>query len=51
MKVSADNFVRAETHRMMAGLRRDAGGVTAARILVDPRDADDLAGVAAVQDE
>ena len=26
-KVSADNFARAETHRMMAGLQRDAGGV------------------------
>jgi len=27
LKVSADNFVVAETHRMMAGLQRDAGGV------------------------
>jgi hypothetical protein len=27
VKVSADNFVRAETHRMMADLQRDAGGV------------------------
>lgn len=27
VKVNADNFVRAETHRMMAGLQRDAGGV------------------------
>ncbi len=27
LKVNADNFVRAETHRMMAGLQRDAGGV------------------------
>jgi hypothetical protein len=26
-KVNADNFARAETHRMMAGLQRDAGGV------------------------
>jgi hypothetical protein len=26
-KVSVDNFVRAETHRMMADLQRDAGGV------------------------
>ena len=25
--VNADNFARAETHRMMAGLQRDAGGV------------------------
>lgn len=27
IKVNADNFVRAETHRMMADLQRDAGGV------------------------
>ena len=27
LKVNADNFARAETHRMMAGLQRDAGGV------------------------
>lgn len=27
MKVNADNFARAETHRMMADLQRDAGGV------------------------
>ncbi len=27
LKVNADNFRRAETHRMMAGLQRDAGGV------------------------
>jgi hypothetical protein len=27
MKVNADNFALAETHRMMAGLQRDAGGV------------------------
>lgn len=27
LKVNADNFVRAETHRMMAGLQRDAGGI------------------------
>ena len=27
IKVNADNFARAETHRMMAGLQRDAGGV------------------------
>ncbi|GAA4356086.1 DUF1254 domain-containing protein [Angustibacter luteus] len=27
IKVNADNFKRAETHRMMAGLQRDAGGV------------------------
>jgi hypothetical protein len=26
-RVNADSFVRAETHRMMAGLQRDAGGV------------------------
>src|SRR3954454_15724005 len=26
-KVSVDNFVRAETHRMMADLQRDAGGI------------------------
>ncbi|HTW18101.1 MAG TPA: DUF1254 domain-containing protein [Nocardioides sp.] len=26
-RVNADNFARAETHRMMAGLQRDAGGV------------------------
>ena len=26
-KVNADNFVRAETHRMMADFQRDAGGV------------------------
>src|SRR6476646_7795085 len=26
-KVNADNFAVAETHRMMAGLQRDAGGV------------------------
>ena len=25
--VNVDNFVRAETHRMFAGLQRDAGGV------------------------
>ena len=25
--VNADNFVRAETHRMFADLQRDAGGV------------------------
>jgi hypothetical protein len=29
IKVNADNFKRAETHRMMAGLQRDAGGVNA----------------------
>jgi hypothetical protein len=27
IKVNADNFRRAETHRMMAGLQRDASGV------------------------
>mgnify|MGYP003450897945 FL=1 len=27
IKVKVDNFVRAETHRMMAGLQRDAGGI------------------------
>ncbi len=27
LKVNADNFKRAETHRMMAGLQRDAGAV------------------------
>jgi hypothetical protein len=27
LKVNADNFALAETHRMMAGLQRDAGGV------------------------
>ena len=27
LKVNADTFVQAETHRMMAGLQRDAGGV------------------------
>ncbi|BBH70844.1 hypothetical protein ACTI_75290 [Actinoplanes sp. OR16] len=27
MNVNVDNFVRAETHRMFAGLQRDAGGV------------------------
>src|SRR4051794_36325048 len=27
LKVTADNFTVAETHRMMAGLQRDAGGV------------------------
>jgi hypothetical protein len=27
LKVNADNFTVAETHRMMAGLQRDAGGV------------------------
>jgi hypothetical protein len=27
IKVNADNFQRAETHRMMAGLQRDAGGI------------------------
>lgn len=27
LKVNADNFARAETHRMMADLQRDAGGV------------------------
>ena len=27
IKVNVDNFVRAETHRMMAGLQRDAGGI------------------------
>ncbi|MET0520382.1 MAG: DUF1254 domain-containing protein [Jiangellaceae bacterium] len=27
MKVNADNFALAETHRMIAGLQRDAGGV------------------------
>ena len=27
LKVNADNFARAETHRMFAGLQRDAGGV------------------------
>jgi len=27
LKVNADNFAVAETHRMMAGLQRDAGGV------------------------
>ena len=27
IKVNADNFARAETHRMMADLQRDAGGV------------------------
>src|SRR5919107_17416 len=27
VKVNADNFAVAETHRMMAGLQRDAGGV------------------------
>lgn len=27
LRVNADNFVRAETHRMLAGLQRDAGGV------------------------
>lgn len=26
-KVNADNFIQAETHRMMAGLQRDAGGI------------------------
>lgn len=27
IKVNVDNFARAETHRMMAGLQRDAGGI------------------------
>ncbi len=26
-RVNADNFARAETHRMMADLQRDAGGI------------------------
>jgi hypothetical protein len=33
LKVNADNFIRAETHRMMAGLQRDAGGVNTPEIL------------------
>lgn len=40
IKVSADNFVRAETHRMFADLQRDAGGVNRFRHNREPASVD-----------
>lgn len=41
IKVNADNFVRAETHRMFADLQRDAGGVNRFRHNREPASVDE----------
>ena len=40
-QVNVDNFARAETHRMMAGLQRDAGGVNRFRHNREPASVDE----------